>query len=125
MGNADVAAPFTAANYISELHQIRVDIDLTHCCYSRSRHERSLDERIGSRLSARPGVGYRVWRGDEAVEVVLCFSCDELLVLSPKGADGSVHRAAEDFDPARARLVALAKQEFPADQDIQSLNGQR
>jgi hypothetical protein len=86
-----------------------------------------LDERTYRFDSAKgcifqPGVGYRIWKGDEAaVEVVICFTCDELIVHAPKAADGSVRGAMEDFDPARPALVKLAKEAFPDDKEIQGL----
>jgi hypothetical protein len=68
------------------------------------------------------GVGFRIWKGDEsAVEVVICFHCDELIVHAPKAADGSIRGAMEDFDPARAALVKLAKEAFPGDKEIQGM----
>lgn len=72
-----------------------------------------------------PGVGYRVWKGEQRIEVVLCFSCDQLVVFSPKAADGSVRSASADFDPARPALVKLAKEAFPDDPVVQALPGQR
>ena len=71
----------------------------------------------------RPAVGFRIWKGEEvAVEVVICFHCDELIVFAPKAADGSIRGAMEDFDPARAVLVKLAKEAFREDKEIQGLN---
>jgi hypothetical protein len=72
----------------------------------------------------QPAVGFRIWKGDESsVEVVICFHCDELIVHSPKAADGSIRGAMENFDPARPALVKLAKEAFPDDKEIQGLNG--
>ncbi len=67
-----------------------------------------------------PGVAYRLWKDKDYVDVLLCFSCDELEVFV-KNADGTLYRAHEDFDPMRAELVKLAKEAFPDDQQIQAL----
>ena len=86
-----------------------------------------LDERtyvFGSAKGCKftPGIGFRVWNGDTAaVEVVICFDCDELIVHAPKASDGSIRGAMEDFDPARPALVRLAKEAFPEDKEIQAL----
>jgi hypothetical protein len=70
----------------------------------------------------QPSVGFRIWKGDEAaVEVVISFKCDELIVFAPKAADGSIRGALEDFDPARPALVKLAKGAFPDDKEMQGL----
>jgi hypothetical protein len=68
-----------------------------------------------------PGVVLRFRDGKEHVDVLLCFSCDELRVLTVD-ADGKVtHDRTEDFDPARPTLVELVKEAFPDDAVIQGL----
>jgi hypothetical protein len=62
-----------------------------------------------------PGVLLR-YEAVETVDVLLCFSCDELEVYV--GARKVGH---EDFDPRRNDLVRVAKRLFPADKAIQSL----
>ena len=69
-----------------------------------------------------PMVGLRVWKGDEAVEVLLSFATDELVVLSTNPADKSTRSAQEDFDAARGALVELAKEALPQDRDVQALD---
>jgi hypothetical protein len=71
-----------------------------------------------------PGVAFRVWRGDRALEVLVCFKCDDLwphVVGEPDGLEGNVLA----FDPVRADLVALAKEAFPDDAKIQALPAAR
>ncbi|MEE8104621.1 MAG: hypothetical protein V3T86_03705 [Planctomycetota bacterium] len=63
-----------------------------------------------------PGVAIRYEDGGESVDVLLCFSCDELEVYA--GAEKVGH---EDFDPRRADLVKVAKRLFPNDKQIQGL----
>lgn len=64
-----------------------------------------------------PGVALRYRGGSGSnVDVLLCFSCDELAIYT---ANGRV--ASEDFDPRRADLVLLVKELFPDDPKIQAL----
>ena len=97
-----------------------------------------LDPAFGSRLAAAlfdpdsyqfnsakgcifdPGVAFRVWKGDEHVDVLLCFTCSEFIVYVPE-AGGKARRAGEDFDDNRAAFVRLAKEAFPGDAKIQAL----
>jgi len=68
----------------------------------------------------QPGVAFRIEKDRQSVIVLLCFSCDELRVLTLEG-EKIVHTAHEDFDPARATLVKLSKEAFPDDKEIQGL----
>ena len=63
-----------------------------------------------------PGVGFRFHESSAPLEVALCFSRDELAIWRAGRKLGS-----EDFDHARPRLVALVKQLFPDDPQLQSL----
>lgn len=63
-----------------------------------------------------PGVVVRFTRGERSVDVLLCFSCDELSVV-PGGR--------EDFDAARPELVTWVKRAFPADAALQALTPRR
>jgi hypothetical protein len=69
----------------------------------------------------RPGVAFRLWKGKESVEVVLCFECDILVVIARDEDGKEAHRASKDFDPGRPALMKLAKDAFPDDREIQSL----
>jgi hypothetical protein len=65
-----------------------------------------------------PGVAFRVWYGEEWVEVLICFHCDNLY-CGP--ATERVPRTASFHSTAaRARLVRLAKEAFP-DEEVQGL----
>jgi hypothetical protein len=72
-----------------------------------------------------PGVAYRLWNGDKAVEVLVCFKCDVLWphVVGEEGVPPQ--REWKDFDPVRAELLALTKEAFPEDAEIQNLPEQR
>jgi len=63
-----------------------------------------------------PGVLVRS-EGKETVDVLFCFSCDELEVH--RGAKKVGH---EDFDPRRADLVRIAQRLFPDDPAIAKLS---
>jgi hypothetical protein len=67
-----------------------------------------------------PGVAFRIWRGDKALEVLICFKCDDLWP-HVVGESGSFNDEVLAFDPVRAELVALAKEAFPDDPTIQAL----
>jgi hypothetical protein len=72
-----------------------------------------------------PGVAYRIWSGDKALEVLVCFKCD---VLWPHvvGEEGTLpHHEWKDFDPVRSELLALTKEAFPEDAEIQGLPAHR
>ncbi len=68
----------------------------------------------------RPGVGLRFTRGASRVDIALCFECD-MLTIHRHGKRIGV----EDFDDARADLVAIAKRTFPDDEQIQALDPAR
>jgi hypothetical protein len=68
-----------------------------------------------------PGVAFRVWRGDKAADVLLCFKCDVLWMHLDGAAIVNTHHEWKDFDPVRPDLLSLAKEAFPADAAIQAL----
>jgi hypothetical protein len=67
-----------------------------------------------------PGVALRFARAGSNLDVLLCFSCDELAAFREDKRLGS-----EDFDVARPRLLAVVKRLFPGDEKIQSLTDRR
>lgn len=69
----------------------------------------------GKKCKPQPGVALRFTKGQETLDILLCFECD---ILEINDGDGPVF---EDFDYGRARLVAVVKQLFPNDADIQNL----
>jgi hypothetical protein len=66
-----------------------------------------------------PGVAFQVWQGDERIDILICFLCDNLYCGPP------VENAGENVSfvgsPARAQLLRLVKLAFPDDKEIQSL----
>ena len=75
---------------------------------------------VGKNCAFIPGVAFRVWKGREFAEVVLCFNCNEVSIHTHVRGH-SVHWADADFDPAREKLVRLAKQAFPRDKEIRQM----
>jgi len=81
--------------------------------------------RNAKKCGLEPGVAYRLWNGDQAVEVLVCFKCD---VLWPHlvGEQGKLpHQEWQDFDSARADLLELTREAFPEDLEIQNLPAKR
>jgi len=67
-----------------------------------------------------PGVAFRVWRGNRAMEVLVCFKCDDLWP-HVVGESGTLSEEWLEFDAVRPDLVALDKEAFPDDPAIQAL----
>ena len=63
-----------------------------------------------------PGVALRLADANVQVDVLVCFSCDELEMYTNGKRVGH-----EDFDPRRTDLLRVAKKLFPKDENIQAL----
>ncbi len=71
-----------------------------------------------------PGVAYRVWKDKESVEVLVCFKCRNLRVITRDAEGKEVRRATGSFEDAVfAPLAKLAKETFPDDKEIEELQG--
>jgi hypothetical protein len=68
-----------------------------------------------------PGVAFRLWNGKQSIEVLLCFHCGQMLVTTKDAGGRVTHKTYTEFLSVRPRLVALAKEAFPADVEIQAL----
>lgn len=77
-----------------------------------------------------PAVAFRVWKGKQFTDTVICFKCDQLAVLehndsAPKRSIGSLlqgrFNVAGDFI-VHSQLLALTKEAFRDDSAVQSLN---
>ena len=76
-----------------------------------------------------PNVAFRVWKENQHVDVVICFSCSQLVVIEENpqlplrsiGAYRFHFRVGGDFDPVRRQMINLCKQVFKRDQDLQAL----
>ena len=68
-----------------------------------------------------PGVAFRLWKGDQSVEVLVCFTCN---VMWPHVVGEQTEKPWsewQDFDSARRDLLLLTKEAFPDDPEIESL----
>ena len=63
-----------------------------------------------------PGVALRSADAKVQVDVLICFSCDELEIYTNGKRAGH-----EDFDPQRSNLLRVTKKLFPKDEKIQAL----
>lgn len=68
-----------------------------------------------------PAVGFRIWRDKRSIDVILCFHCTELKLVSPDPVSPKYPSRTEDFDNARPAMINLVKQAFPDDKEIQEL----
>lgn len=83
--------------------------------------DKTYDFDKAKRCEFSPGVGFRFWKDKDWVDLVICFSCDELEVSTIPPGEKDRKASREDCDSARAALVALAKSAFPDDKEIQGL----
>lgn len=74
-----------------------------------------------------PGVAFRMWNGQRAVDVLICFKCDVLWAVRVDQYVESIENSPgwKDFDIVRARFVELAKEAFPHDSEVQELTERR
>ncbi len=68
-----------------------------------------------------PGVAFRAWRGHECVEVIICFHCQQMLVTTKDARGHVTHSAYTEITWMRAEFIALAKETFPDDKELQAL----
>lgn len=73
----------------------------------------------------QPGVAFRIWRGEQCVEVLVCFKCDVLAVHKGTGDWDWTSDMLRDFSAGRARLLVLCKEALPDDPVIQGLQDLR
>jgi hypothetical protein len=66
-----------------------------------------------------PGIAFRVWARTRAVDVLVCFRCDEIAVAY---VGGKREMTAGDVDPARAAFVRLVKSALGDDPEIATLS---
>lgn len=69
-----------------------------------------------------PGVVFRVWKGSQSLDVVLCFHCGEMYTVT-RDANGRETQGVYTLmaGDSRSEFARLAKQAFPNDPDIQAL----
>ena len=69
-----------------------------------------------------PGVAYRIWSGKQCVEVIICFHCNQMIITAKNAKGEIVRRTYTEIVTMRSRLIALSKDAFPKDAEIQGLN---
>jgi hypothetical protein len=80
---------------------------------------KSFDNNGGKACGFQPGVAFRFWKGDKAVDVLICFRCSELLV---RPADSNGWGTGKlGFDRAAQRFLSLAKRARPEDPNLKDL----
>jgi hypothetical protein len=67
-----------------------------------------------------PGIAFRVWKDEEAVEVLICFKCRNFY-CGPPTERGYPMGSFSEPPSVRTRLIQLAKETFPDDKEIQGL----
>ena len=68
-----------------------------------------------------PGIAFRAWRGQECVEVIVCFHCQQMLITTRNAQGKETRSAYTQMISMRAEFLALARQAFPNDKEIQGL----
>jgi len=68
----------------------------------------------------RPTVGFRVFSGNDFIDVLICFHCDQLEIFDSTGQMLSAYDV--NTHPGRANLLKVVKSVFPDDITIQSLS---
>jgi hypothetical protein len=70
-----------------------------------------------------PGVGFRVWKDKESVDVVICYMCSNFYTVT-RDADGKEVSRSQmaGFQKNWAAFLQLAKAAFPDDAAIQKLD---
>jgi hypothetical protein len=67
----------------------------------------------------QPGVAFRIWKGEEFVDFVICFACHNFY-LAPSWGEATALATFYD-SPNAKRLIGLAQDAFPHDRDLQAL----
>jgi hypothetical protein len=67
-----------------------------------------------------PGVAFRVWKGEDRMDVIICFKCGNFYV-GPPTDQRVMENASFSESPNTGRLVRLAKEAFPDDEEVQAL----
>jgi hypothetical protein len=68
-----------------------------------------------------PGVAFRAHKGDESVVVLVCFVCKNLRLVAIDARGVEQPPISGAFGPRLGPLLALAKEAFPKDKEIQAL----
>jgi hypothetical protein len=72
-----------------------------------------------------PGVAFRLWQDKEGVEVLICFTCENLRIIARDDRGKEIKNVSGAFGPDRAPLLKLVKEAFPDDKEIQAIREKR
>ncbi|MEK7466871.1 MAG: hypothetical protein AAB074_05595 [Planctomycetota bacterium] len=73
-----------------------------------------------------PGLAFRIQsKKSGTIEILVCFSCDEVMITRIPDGDAKPEPRKEDCDGARPALLRIAKAAFPDDKVIQGLKVER
>ncbi len=65
-----------------------------------------------------PGVVFRLRNGSDAVDALICYHCNDIMVITNRARDKAVYGRSYLVRP---QLVRLTKEAFPGDKEIQML----
>lgn len=74
--------------------------------------------KVGSGGGFTRDVGFRVWRNNESIDVLLSLSADLMVVKTPAYGGQSTVNLSADVTNAHKRLVKLAKRAFPEFKEV-------
>ncbi len=67
-----------------------------------------------------PGVAFRVWKDQDSVDVIICYTCRNFYLGPPSNKE--VRENATFIEsPNTGRLIQLAKEAFPNDEEVQAI----
>lgn len=77
----------------------------------------------------QPRVAFRVWKGSKFADVLICFDCQQLMVVESDpevperflGDKSARFRVGGDFDPVVAEITRLAREAFPGDRSLEEI----
>jgi hypothetical protein len=77
----------------------------------------------------QPRLAFRYWKGRRFLDVLICFECDQLMVVERDptvpfrslGGLGARFRVGGDFDPIREELKRLMAEAFPGDPNLKEV----
>ena len=95
---------------------VKIEVELSDMLVAELTNPSGYGWMYAKRCIFSPGIAVRFIADDSALDILFCFSCDELVIIDEEG-----ELRKEDFDGKRARLVDIMKSVFPDDAEIQGL----
>jgi len=82
------------------------------------RNPAAFESGVKVKCAFRPGVAYRCGTGKDAIDLLVCFACDEVAVVPLGGRQIAIYHMPQS---SRDVLLGVAKQLLPNDEAIQEL----